>query len=580
MAVSRKLILEDWQKANDALNLRFAGNKSELSKSRKISRTLLTDFFAQKPIGESSFRKICLALVLNWEEIAQIVSRPDNDAGKSIEDLVQKTRIQHQPTIKRQCGTIFLLGARKSVEIGRLFVRVNILERLTGEQRWGMERLLGYFNENSDAFNRFGLSNPVEIISGDDAAQEFDRLMVLGKPGAGKTTFLKHVAIACMFDGLLSEFIPVFLSLKKFADDLQENAELTLLDALQESFSGCDLSLDNLKDLLKAGRMIVLLDGLDEAGDSQETVDKLVRRFMDEFHQNRFVIGCRIAAYSRYFEGFTDVEVADFDRQQVHEFVEKWFAAVVRTRDLMQASKEWADKFMTGLDANPQIWDLMVTPLLLNLACVVFRDNERFPTQPYELYEESLTTLMSGWDSEREVKRDSRYKALQTGQRLRLLSQVGAVTFVEEAYFFKQERVEELIEGFLRSLPDEHALKSPLVGRDEGILKAIESHHGLLVERARRIYSFSHLTFQEYFTARHLIASREGLEELVSHAIDPRWQQVLLLAVALLKDGYFLIRSVKRSIDQIIAGDADLQLFLEWVKQQSNCYRNCSTPSE
>jgi predicted NACHT family NTPase len=159
---------------------------------------------------------------------------------------------------------------------------------------------------------------------------------------------------------------------------------------------------------------------------------------------------------------------------------------------------------------------------------------------------------------------------LQTGQRLRLLSQVGAVTFAEEAYFFKQARVEELIGEFLQSLPESQKGEIPGAGHDEGVLKAIESHHGLLVERARRIYSFSHLTFQEYFAARHLIASRDGLEHLADHASDPRWREVLLLALALLKDGRFLIRVIKRNIDQLIADDLDLQTFLKWLERKSS----------
>jgi len=42
----------------------------------------------------------------------------------------------------------------------------------------------------------------------------------------------------------------------------------------------------------------------------------------------------------------------------------------------------------------------------------------------------------------------------------------------------------------------------------EAVLKSIEAQHGLLVERAE-IYSFSHLTFQEYFTARNFVANSD-----------------------------------------------------------------------
>jgi predicted NACHT family NTPase len=43
----------------------------------------------------------------------------------------------------------------------------------------------------------------------------------------------------------------------------------------------------------------------------------------------------------------------------------------------------------------------------------------------------------------------------------------------------------------------------------EAVLDALEAQHGLLIERAKGIYSFSHLTFQEYFAAQFLINSAD-----------------------------------------------------------------------
>jgi predicted NACHT family NTPase len=70
----------------------------------------------------------------------------------------------------------------------------------------------------------------------------------------------------------------------------------------------------------------------------------------------------------------------------------------------------------------------------------------------------------------------------------------------------------------------------------EAVLKAIEAQHGLLVERARGIYSFSHLTFQEYFTARYFVESSDSqaLENLSSHITGKRWREVFLLTTEML----------------------------------------------
>lgn len=71
----------------------------------------------------------------------------------------------------------------------------------------------------------------------------------------------------------------------------------------------------------------------------------------------------------------------------------------------------------------------------------------------------------------------------------------------------------------------------------ESTLKAIEAQHGILVERAHGIYSFSHLTFQEYFTAQFLATPHHGdalNSAVVIHLMDPQWTEVFLLTASLI----------------------------------------------
>ena len=42
--------------------------------------------------------------------------------------------------------------------------------------------------------------------------------MILGKPGAGKTTFLKYLAIQCIKGEFQAESVPIFITLKGFAE--------------------------------------------------------------------------------------------------------------------------------------------------------------------------------------------------------------------------------------------------------------------------------------------------------------------------------------------------------------------------
>lgn len=57
-------------------------------------------------------------------------------------------------------------------------------------------------------------------------------------------------------------------------------------------------------------------------------------------------------------------------------------------------------------------------------------------------------------------------------------------------------------------------------------------HTGLFVERSPRRYGFMHLTFEEYYAARNLVAVLRKAPQLIrEHLHDPRWDEPILLAL-------------------------------------------------
>jgi predicted NACHT family NTPase len=105
----------------------------------------------------------------------------------------------------------------------------------------------------------------------------------------------------------------------------------------------------------------------------------------------------------------------------------------------------------------------------------------------------------------------------------------------------------------------------------EAVLNSIAAQHGLLVERARGIYSFSHLTFQEYFTARWFKEKADGdFSALISHVTETQWREVFLLTVGMLKSADKFLQRMKQEIDGLLAQDKNLQEFLGWVGRKSS----------
>jgi hypothetical protein len=91
------------------------------------------------------------------------------------------------------------------------------LEKITGRRGLDLAILMG--DANPENFERFCLGDVRERrVPALEAVEKFSKLMILGKPGAGKTTFLKHLAIQCIGGTFHSDRVPVFITLKDFAE--------------------------------------------------------------------------------------------------------------------------------------------------------------------------------------------------------------------------------------------------------------------------------------------------------------------------------------------------------------------------
>jgi predicted NACHT family NTPase len=212
---------------------------------------------------------------------------------------------------------------------------------------------------------------------------------------------------------------------------------------------------------------------------------------------------------------------------------------------------------------------------LLTLLCLIFQEAADFPLNRLELYHEGLNLLLKKWDANKNIERDRLYKKLSVQQKQDLLSHIALTTFEQGKYFFKQKELEQYISDYIHNLPHVNNELEELKTNSKTVLKTIEVQHGLLVERARGIYSFSHLTFQEYFTARQIVANsypqllETALKQLTSRITEKRWREVFLLTGGMFRTADYLLQLMKQRIEQLVAQDEYLQAFLTWANQKS-----------
>ncbi|OKH35026.1 hypothetical protein NIES2101_38145 [Calothrix sp. HK-06] len=568
-----------------------------------ISDSTVNAFFNGRPVRDDCFYAICKYLELDRNEIAgtshasKQVTEQSAPLSKSltetinIDELVRTARKNIDAYIEERCGTMRVLDMTQPIGLDDIYTSVNILEKITGRRRFSLEELYQTFSASD--FDRFSLGRVSETVPGLDAVEKYSKLMILGKPGAGKTTFLKHLARLCIKGKFQPKRIPLFITLKEFAE---YDNQLSMLDFLIHLFARygiapntkvkegflatirskffkneapLDVDLTAVEQLLTQGKLLLLLDGLDEvqAADSSRVLQE-IQDFTTKFNRNQFVITCRIAAREYTFGQFTEVEVADFNDEQIKSFSQKWFTA---KKDTVKANK-----FFEKLQDEEPIRELATNPLLLTLLCLVFEETAEFPKNRSELYKEGLDVLLKKWDVKRNIEREQVYKKLSLKRKEDLLSQVAYSTFEQEQYFFKQKEVEARIIEYIRNLPDCSDDPEVLQLDSEAVLKSIEAQHGLFVERARGIYSFSHLTFHEYFTARKIVTNtgdNKLLLILADRITKTRWREVFLLTVGMLDNADTLLQLMKKQIDSLLTGEEKLQQYLAWVEEKSNSVR-------
>ncbi|MGM3307768.1 NACHT domain-containing protein [Anabaena sp. WFMT] len=539
-------------------------------------------FFTGKPVDRQIFMEICAILDLDWREIADNAPAEFPEPGKLVEttsldidSLVQQVRSQRRDTIQNQCGILQLLEISHPVSIDDIYVDVNILEEIASQQ-W--TEIADLQNLKPAEFDPVGLEVPNQKqIPGIQAVKTYSKLRVLGKPGVGKTVFLQHLAIQCNQGKFAANQVPIFIDLRDFAEESRHNGKFSLLTYIHQTFLTSGISHPTvIESLLQAGRVMLLLDGMDEVLNQDITaVLREIRKFSEKYHKNQFVATCRTAARKLQLRGFTDVEIAPFTQTQIITFAQKWFVTLTKTT--AQSGQDQSVQFMQKLDLpeNKQYRQMAVTPLFLHLACSMFHDQDKFPTQRTEFYKQGLDLLLGKWDESKGIDRDDVDRGLLLPQKLKLLNQLAAVTFEQGQYFFEQRVIEQYIGDYLRNLPNATIEPEALQLESEAMLKEIEAQHGLLTERARGIFSFSYLAFQEYFTARKIVASHnlkaleQALGGLVGHISDPHWREVFLLTAAMLRSADFLVQLMKQQIDVLVAQDPYLQEFLMWASQKS-----------
>lgn len=453
-----------------------------------------------------------------------LVNLLKRDIGQDWEALIHKVTRRYVESYTERHGTLKVLGMREPVKLDDVFTTVQFLSEYEVKRFVRVEDLERLYRESGYRLRY----NRDERQDGIAVASEKQFLMVLGQPGAGKSTFLRKIGLEFLKGkkgSLKHDYIPVLLELKRLT-----KSEIDLKVLIANEFETCGFPKANefTQSALEQGKLLILLDGLDEVPSTNiNPVIDAIQDFVDRYDKNRYIASCRTAAYRYNFKRFSDVILSDFSDEQIHQFINNWF----RSEEDKQSGTATQCWELLNKGDNRAAKELAHTPLLLTFLCLVYDKSQTFSNNRSGLYKKALRILLEEWAAEKRILRREVYEGLSIELEEVLLSEIAYAGFAADRLFMSQSQLVEQIKGFLSS-----NLNAPKHLDGEAVLDAIAIQQGIWVERTEAVYSFSHLSLQEYLTARYICVHGQFCKMAEQHLTNNRWREVFLLTSGLMVD--------------------------------------------
>ena len=355
---------------------------------------------------------------------------------------------------------------------------------------------------------------------------EARRLVILGDPGAGKTTMTRWIATAYLLrlkgDAEWQDlpdvatlpdetWLPIIVRcrdldpahLKGSLDDILHHTlrKSEMTDAESQALRNI------LRAKLTAGQALLLIDGLDEIADPAVRVRfcRQIEQMQIAYPDAPMIITSRIVGYRemgyRIKRGFEHLTVAELSKEEKDVFVRRWCAVTESPERRTTATSE----LIRDIHSTDRIERLTGNPMLLTTVALVKRKVGKLPSRRADLYWEAVQVLLN-WRSEVDKPIDHREAVPQ----LEYLSYAMCDRGVQQ---LREDEILALFTQMRQEYPNIHAVQNHT---PDEFLRVLERRTGILIEaghvrhlgRPTSVFEFRHLTFQEYLAGIALVDGR------------------------------------------------------------------------
>ncbi|MEW6207314.1 MAG: NACHT domain-containing protein [Acidobacteriota bacterium] len=336
-----------------------------------------------------------------------------------------------------------------------------------------------------------------------------DHLILLGQPGAGKTTSMKQLCHLILHDSDFQADRFNFPILIRFRDlnSIKKPDERGLIINKISNILELETDLPATSKQRKIGEpglktkeklvttflndlhVLLVLDGFDELAPTKHrlvAVDE-IRNLARQLINSTMIITSRTGEFVYSIDKATSFEFCPLKREQVTSFAFKWLG-----------NKQQARDFTTKVYRSP-FADTTMRPLTLAHLCAIYERIGKIPEKPKTIYKKVISLLLEEWDQQRSVVRESRYAHFEVDRKFEFLCQLAYVlTAVYHSTTFSKD---DLLAVYYKIYQDYGLLKSEA----SQVVSEIETHTGLLLQSGYERFEFAHKSLQEYLTAEYLV---------------------------------------------------------------------------